>query len=365
MRAILLHPHDPEVAYASGVGTMINAFVAHAPPEIQIDLLGITGDPQKNPLGDWQDSEVAGKALRWNPIVVDHPSIRSRVPLSFRYTWRLNRVRRRFDLGNASLLFHRLETAWAVHAIEAHKLMFLHYHVQDQILNKKSEVTWGRFPWLYFVLEKRILPRMDHLWSERSDGIAWWKERYPALQGRADWLPTWADDTTYRPYPEASRESHRRDMCASLGLDPKLPVAFFAARFEGQKDPMLLMRSWQQLMSLQPGAQIVLAGAGSVEADMRAFVKTHRLEQQIHFAGTLQQEQVAAWQNAADVFVLSSAFEGMALSMIEALACGTPVVTTRVGEAPRVITKASHGRIVEERTPAAIAQAIHEVLQQP
>ena len=364
MRAVLLHPHDPDVPYASGVGTMINTFIACAPEGMEIELLGITGNPESIELGKWRTTTVDGRTIRHLPILVDHPSIRSRIPLSLRYTCLLKKWSKKVDLQGSSLLFHRLETAWGVRHVQAQKLMFLHYHVDDQILNPKSEVTWSKVPWLYFALEKRILPKMNRLWSERSDGIEWWKNRYPVLEDRADFLPTWAEDRIFYPFPKERATDLRSKLCAAAGLDPNKKLAFFAARFEGQKDPMLLMRSWEALQKIAPGTQLALAGAGSCENEMRQFSSQAGLESKIAFLGTVNQSTVADWLNASDIFVLSSAFEGMALSMVEALACGVPVVTTRVGEAPRVITHASHGRIVDDRTPESLAAAVAEVLVQ-
>lgn len=344
---------------------MINAFITCAPEDLQVELVGITSDPKDSRLRSWHSVEVEGRQLRWFPLLVDHPSIRARVPLSFRYTWKLRRRRHQFDLAGISQLFHRLETAWATHDIDSQKLMFLHYHVEDQILHENTEVTWSRFPKAYFALEKRILPKMDFLWSERSDGIEWWKEHYPIMKDRAEWLPTWADDRVFYPLTIRKCKQLRKQLCAELGADPAKEIAFFAARFEGQKDPMLLMQTWKLLQTARPDVQLVLAGAGSLENEMRAFVAGAGLEQSVFFAGTLGQSAVANWQNAADLFVLSSAFEGMALSMIEALAAGVPVVTTKVGEAPRVITLPEHGRIVEERSAECIADAVQQVLSQP
>jgi glycosyltransferase involved in cell wall biosynthesis len=343
---------------------MINTFISCAPDDMDIELLGITGDPNAVPLGKLRDTEVDGRPIRHLPILVDHPSIRSRIPLSFRYTWLLKKWSKKVDLTGASLLFHRLETAWGVRHVDAQKLMFLHYHVDDQILNPKSEVTWSKVPWLYFALEKRILPKMDHLWSERSDGIDWWKKRYPILQDRADFLPTWAEDRVFYPFEKQRASELRNQLCKKAGLDPAKKLAFFAARFEGQKDPMLLIRSWKELQKIAPGTQLALAGAGSCEQEMRQFTTEAGLDSQIAFLGTLNQSAVAEWLNASDIFVLSSAFEGMALSMVEALASGVPVVTTRVGEAPRVITQPAHGRIVDDRTPESLAAAVAEVLTQ-
>jgi glycosyltransferase involved in cell wall biosynthesis len=365
VQAWILHPHDPCVDYASGVGTMINTFIANAPEDLEVRLVGITVEPEARPLGQWTRVSVGGREIEQLPILEAHPSIRSRVPVSLSFTRRLKRWLPRFDLSRASLLFHRLEPAWATTRLPQQQLMFLHYHPEDQVLGSGTEVTWRRFPWLYFWLEKRLLPRMDHLWSERSDAIEWWKERYPALQGRADFLPTWADDAIFHVLPEARREELRRERCAAAGLDPQKPLAFFAGRFEAQKDPMLLMRTWKALEATHPEAQLVLAGEGSFGEEMRAFAEAEGLGGRMHFAGAQSQHEVAEWLNAADAFVLSSAFEGMPLAMIEALACGAPVASTRIGESPRLVQRPEHGRLVDSREPQDLARAIAEVLDQP
>ncbi len=365
MRAVLLHPHDPCVDYASGVGTMINTFIACAPKDLELRLVGISVEPDRRPVGEWREVEVGGRRLSQFPLLAAHPSIRSRVPVSLKYTWRLRRALPRLGLDGASLLFHRLEPAWATTRLPNQQLMFLHYHVRDQILGSGTEVTWRRFPGLYFRLEKHLLPRMDHLWSERADAIEDWKERYPALRGKADFLPTWADDRIFRILPEAERAELRTRLCGDAGLDPARSVAFFAGRFEAQKDPMLLMRSWKALAARDCDAQLVLAGEGSLEAEMRAFAEAAGLSTRLHFCGALSQGQIAEWLNASDLFVMSSAFEGMPLAMIEALACGVPVVSTRIGESPRLVNRPEHGRLISDRDPETLAAAVAEQLSRP
>lgn len=365
MRAWILHPHDPCVDHASGVGTMINTFVACAPADLELRLVGISVDPVARPLDAWRTVEVGGRPLAFLPIVAAHPSVRSRVPLSLKYTRRLARWRDRLGLAQDCLLFHRLEPAWATARLPNPQLMFLHYHPEDQILGRGSEVTWRRFPWLYFWLEKRLLPRVAHLWSERADAIAWWQERYPELRGRAAFLPTWADDAVFHVLPAERRDALRRELCGAAGLDPAAPLAFFAGRFEAQKDPMLLMQAWQALGARRPDAQLVLAGEGSFGQEMRDFARAGGFAARLHFAGALPARAVASWLNAADVFVMSSAFEGMPLAMIEALACGVPVASPRTGESPRLIQRPEHGLLLDSREPDALAAAIDEVLGRP
>ncbi len=344
---------------------MINTFIACAPAELEIRLVGATSDPGQRPLGEWQDVQVGWRTLPYLPIVLGHPSERSRVPLAFRYTWKLRSWLRRLDLEDSCLMFHRLEPALPTRCLQNSKVMFLHYHVKDQILHPKTEVSWGKFPWLYFALERSLLPKMDRLWSERQDAIEWWQEKYPALHGKSDFLPTWADDQIFFPRPEKEVADLRRELFVGAGLDPVQPTALFAGRFEGQKDPMLLLRAWSLLVRERPHAQLALAGAGSLQEEMHLFLKEEGLDKQVVFLGTLSQDAIAKWLNAVDVFTLSSAFEGMALAMIEALACGTPVVVTDVGEAPRVVREVACGRLVTSRDAGDFARALGEVLGAP
>jgi glycosyltransferase involved in cell wall biosynthesis len=69
------------------------------------------------------------------------------------------------------------------------------------------------------------------------------------------------------------------------------------------------------------------------------------------------------WYNAADVLVLASAREGWANVLLESLACGTPVVATRVGGSPEVVTDERVGRLVESRDGSSIAESVQRLLR--
>jgi glycosyltransferase involved in cell wall biosynthesis len=80
--------------------------------------------------------------------------------------------------------------------------------------------------------------------------------------------------------------------------------------------------------------------------------------------GSIDQASLANLHRLCSIFVLSSAYEGLPLVVLEALACGTPVVTTRCGETPNLLADDS-GVVCEERTPTAIASAMRRVLFNP
>ncbi len=113
-----------------------------------------------------------------------------------------------------------------------------------------------------------------------------------------------------------------------------------------------------------PGARLVLVGKGEDEAKLRALAATEGVAERVHFAGSVDHDLMPLILSAADVMVLPTANEGLANAWVEALACGTPVVTCDVGGARELIAEKTAGRLVE-RSPQAIAAGINAVLNDP
>jgi teichuronic acid biosynthesis glycosyltransferase TuaC len=114
-----------------------------------------------------------------------------------------------------------------------------------------------------------------------------------------------------------------------------------------------------------PRARLVLIGRGEDEARLRALAASEGLAERVHFAGSLDHDMMPLVLSAADVMVLPTVSEGLANAWVEALACGTPVVTTDVGGARELITCGTAGRLLAERTPEAVAAAVNAVLNAP
>ncbi|MFM7404489.1 MAG: glycosyltransferase [Erythrobacter sp.] len=113
-----------------------------------------------------------------------------------------------------------------------------------------------------------------------------------------------------------------------------------------------------------PGARLVVIGKGEDETRLRALAVSEEVESRVFFAGSLDYNMVPLLLSAADVMVLPTANEGLANAWVEALACGTPVVTCDVGGARELITNETAGRLVE-RNAAAVAAGINAVLNDP
>jgi glycosyltransferase involved in cell wall biosynthesis len=113
-----------------------------------------------------------------------------------------------------------------------------------------------------------------------------------------------------------------------------------------------------------PDARLVLIGKGEDAARLRALAISEGVADRVHFAGSVDHDLMPLLLSAADVMVLPTVAEGLANAWVEALACGTPVVTSDVGGARELITCDTAGRLVERSTEGVIA-GIKAVLANP
>ncbi|WP_297475375.1 glycosyltransferase family 4 protein [Ferrovum sp.] len=107
--------------------------------------------------------------------------------------------------------------------------------------------------------------------------------------------------------------------------------------------------------------QLLIIGSGPEQQNLERLVQQLNLDQRVQFKTHLPQAELAKYYSAADALVLASASEGWANVLLESLACGTPVISTAVGGSPELITAPEAGRLVQERTPQALTQAIQDL----
>ena len=102
-------------------------------------------------------------------------------------------------------------------------------------------------------------------------------------------------------------------------------------------------------------------GQGVLEATLRRQIKSLNLEKQVLLTGF--RSDVLSLQKGFDVFVMSSLSEGLGTSVIDAMACGRPVVATNVGGLPELVDPGKTGQLVSPHDPQSLAEAILRILQ--
>ncbi len=112
-------------------------------------------------------------------------------------------------------------------------------------------------------------------------------------------------------------------------------------------------------LPLLPGVRLVLAGDGPDRAKLENLARELKVTDRVSFLGAVPQAQLRAHYGAADALVLSSSREGWANVLLEAMACGTPVVASRVYGTPEVVAAPEAGVLMRERSYQGVADAVN------
>ncbi|MGA5440486.1 glycosyltransferase [Streptomyces griseoincarnatus] len=176
------------------------------------------------------------------------------------------------------------------------------------------------------------------------------------IDGQWHLLPNGVDPHRCRPAPP---DVARADLALLCEVVPTAPIVVCVGRLCRQKGQDLLLEAWDTVVHDVPDARLVLVGDGPDRDRLR-----HRAPKTVLFAGTVADAVI--WYQAADLVVLPSRWEGMALAPLEAMACGRPVVVTDVGGARESMPPSLARRcVVPPGSPAALAQALTALLLDP
>ena len=113
-------------------------------------------------------------------------------------------------------------------------------------------------------------------------------------------------------------------------------------------------------LSLLPDCELVIIGAGPERPALDALARQTGVGERVRFAGSIGQEQLREYYGAADALVLASSREGWANVLLEAMACGTPVVASDVGGASELVASPEAG-LLTERAPEALARTLQRL----
>jgi glycosyltransferase involved in cell wall biosynthesis len=152
------------------------------------------------------------------------------------------------------------------------------------------------------------------------------------------------------------------DRFGFIGPDPAGPVVT-VARLSPEKDVANLVRATAIAAERAPGLRVEVAGGGPCREELDLLAIELGVADRITFLG--EARDVTAILQRACLFVLPSRSEGIPLTALEAMACGLPVVATRVGGLPEVVEDGMTGRLVPPADPAALAGAMLEIWDDP
>ncbi len=163
----------------------------------------------------------------------------------------------------------------------------------------------------------------------------------------------------FRPTPAEPVAALRRE----LGLEACHPIIGSVGRLEPRKGYADMLRAIPEIRRRHPDLGVVIAGDGEARADLEALASELGIADCLRLPGF--RHDVPALLTLMNVFVLPSHSEGMSLAMLEALAVGRPMVATRVGGLPEVLSHEQTALLVPPGEPAAITASVLRLLSDP
>lgn len=158
-------------------------------------------------------------------------------------------------------------------------------------------------------------------------------------------------DTIYSDRKSAGRENHY-----------KIPHIIVTRNLEKIYDNQTALRSFQLIRRKYPNARMSIAGSGSEISNLNCLAKEIGVSDSVTFTGRLDNKEIASLYRSADLMINPSLVDNMPISILEALACGVPVISTNVGGVPYLVQDRVNSLLVPPGDYQAMAKAAIEIL---
>jgi glycosyltransferase involved in cell wall biosynthesis len=231
------------------------------------------------------------------------------------------------------------------------KVCTLHGIPNIGIKTRKSRGTWR----VYSMLERFSLKRIDQFIAVDERTKEFYENMQPYLKERIRVIPVGIDRNLFKPMD-------KRKMRRKYGFGEDDRIILYVGRFSIEKGLDLLLKSFEEVHMNDPMTRLVLLGDGLEENKLKEMVRAHNINN-VAFMAPVAHDLIPEIMNCADVFALSSFQEGLPTVVLEAFACGIPVVATDVGDVGKVVKEGETGFLVKNREAEEFSKGILQVIE--
>jgi D-inositol-3-phosphate glycosyltransferase len=235
------------------------------------------------------------------------------------------------------------------------------FHTLAQLKNRVAETPAEREQVVRFEIERRTMAGSDRLVAltsvDRQQMIRHYGDLAPIVV-----IPGGVDLERFRPRPKA-------DARRALGLQETERIVLFVGRIQRLKGLEVLLRAFARLSDLDNRRLVIVGGQPGTSQESREIARLQHLAAKLgvaertRFVGAIAHEELPLYYSAADVSAMPSSYESFGLVAVESLACGTPVVATRVGGLTSIVRDGETGLLVPWRDADLFAERLRAVLQ--
>jgi D-inositol-3-phosphate glycosyltransferase len=240
-------------------------------------------------------------------------------------------------------------------------------HTLGAAKNVAAQQPWEQEPPRRLRIEQEILRYGNAVIAESPASKYQMMQAYDVDPRKIEIIPGGVDVAVFRP-------QDRRQMRQWLALEPAQPVLLFVGRLQPLKGIDILLRAAQIVRQQYASLQVIVVGGGVDAQDDHEAQERQRLQalsrelgiaDQVRFVKAQSQDVLVQYYTAADVFVMPSHYESFGMVVLEAMACGTPVVATNVGGLASTVVHGRTGFLVPEGDWSAFAEAILRLVDSP
>ena len=237
------------------------------------------------------------------------------------------------------------------------------FHTLGHLKNDAARAAIDREPAVRIDEEARIVGAVDRIVAATTVERTHLVQHYGADPSRIAVIPCGVDTNLFLPGDQAAAR-------AALGLDDQ-PRLLYVGRLAPIKGLETLLDAMARLRASGTPVHLSIVGGDADEplngheGALRARLARLDLGGTVTFVGAQPQERLRAWYVAADATVLPSHYESFGMVALEAMACGIPVVASRVGGLQTTVRDGVTGLLVRESDPAALAGALDRLLGDP
>ena len=220
-----------------------------------------------------------------------------------------------------------------------------YYHTWWQQSHYISAQFWKR---MFIPFERRTYRLADRIICISEDSRDILERRYRIPPDKLAIIPPGVDTSQFFPMPEIQK---RRNSLIYVG------------RIDRRKGVDFLLRAMPEVARQVQEVMLYVGGIGRDLPLLKDYVRVQGLERNVKFLGFIPEDSINAWYNKVQCAVIPSVFEGFGLTVVEAMAAGTSVISTRVDSIRRIVQDGTCGYLVDYGDTAALARRVVDLLR--
>lgn len=184
-------------------------------------------------------------------------------------------------------------------------------------------------------------------------------QRIKRVTDKVNFVPLWVNSQKFRPLSSVQKSQMRK---ALIKVEDETKVFLFVGRLHLEKDIDTLFYAFEKLLETRMDIVLVMIGTGPEEERCKELTRKLGIAEKVKFLGYITHDELPKYYNAADVYILTSIWEEWSNTIMEAMACGLPVIATKVGGNPYLVKDNVTGFLVPPKNPSLLAEKMAYVL---